>query len=450
MATSHSDQAYPSKITLLDGNGENMKQWRVDLLNAITKENGFDISNFTNKQGLPANHTQHPSKRYEVIVGGVTVDNMMVDMLGTFRNNEVKISEADFNKLSAEDRSEIQVSSVNNHVSRTKYVKVNVAAEYTAKYIGDPVANTRVKVSHSDFKFLSKEEGKFVKGLAGCAAFFTMYLSQPLRFKMENCDSFKENRRLGRTDMMLMDIERMVISNNAGEVVEPNQFNFPILRVFDQIVALRLSPEGSVPKFLNVFDGLYQKLALLGFGESKDKKPEGEDTLDYMFGIMLIRACGGLRFDVYINKADADKQLKAPICDYAWATLKIKTWNDELANGYAAIAKRKATESFSNAQVKKIKVMMTQAAGPVTFSHGASASKGASASGGKSAGPSQTGKSGGKDKSFETWKANFVCDHCKEKGHFASDCTTATQAQRETYRKVYLAKKAKKNDAAKA
>jgi hypothetical protein len=86
----------------------------------------------------------------------------------------------------------------------------------------------------------------------------------------------------------------------------------------------------------------------------------------------------------------------------------------------------------------------------VTFSHGASASKGASASGGKSAGPSQTGKSGGKDKSFETWKANFVCDHCKEKGHFASDCTTATQAQRETYRKVYLAKKAKKNDAGKA
>lgn len=430
-----------SDFKTLDSNGENIKQWRVDLLNSITKNHGHDISLFTNRQGLPVYHTQHPSQRYAARVGGVTIDNMMVDMLGSFKDQAVDLSESEYLKLSPEDQAEISSTISNGKTSRKRYIKINVAAEYTLKYDGDQMGNERVKVSHSDFKYLSKAEATFVGGLASCAASITMYLSQNMKFKMENCETFVENRRLGRTDMMLLDIERMVVSNNAGEVVEPNQFNFSILRVLDQLMALRLGVDASVPQFLLKFDNLYQKLVLLGFGASKTKKPVGEDTLDYMLGVLLVRAVGGPRFDVYITKADADRELRAPTCTYAWANLKVRTWNDEIANGYGAMGKRKTegNQGFTNAQVKKVKVMMA-----ATYDHKASATKGGTASGNKSAGASHTSKTDGGSTSFKTWKATYECEHCKKKGHFGSECTAASELERGAYLKAAQVKKAKR------
>jgi uncharacterized membrane protein YgcG len=187
------------------------------------------------------------------------------------------------------------------------------------------------------------------------------------------------------------------------------------------------------------------KLSLeeLGFGMSTVKKPEGEDTIDFLFGLRLIVSVGK-RFKIEIDDADKQGLLQSPTCTYDWAVAKIKLWYSKTTNSFSNMSSKKTrSRDDDESGEKTAKIMKINAKthdhAPKKDQHknkSGGASKSGSKGGASGGGTSGGGNSGGgdtKEQSLENFKRNHTCLQCNKVGHYASDCPTIGQDKKDEH-----------------
>lgn len=432
----------------LEINGVGIKQWTTDVMNHITSRWGPDLGRFIRDKYLPSEHTQCSEQRYKMSHGGVIIANKMPGMLGTFVDVDKKIPIGVVKCMTEEEKSCLK------KIGNAYYgvVKKNVPVVYNKLYEGDPYANERVAVHQDEVEMLTKFEADWVAKMAGASADVVNWLSPALRFRMENLGTFCKHRDNYRPEMMIQDVVEMVVSANAGEVVEKCQMSITILGLLDKLQSMRLEQEEDINVFLNRYDENVQRLLVLGYNNREIPLPHGEDTIDYFFGVNLIRSVAGDRFDELITKDDNDKLLRSPICTYAWARNRITKWSDELKTSFKNVINGNKNKRKSNGDVvdseimsKKATIMMEK-----VYNHGNQINKNKNNSGSgtvvTSTGTTSVGTNSDSSEKFAAWKKNRTCRNCHELGHFDSECPKATEEQRAMFYASYLERREKNKD----
>lgn len=440
------------KHTTLESNGDNWKVFIADFYNYILIKYGPDLHNFMQNGILPRNHTQHSAGIHRNDFGTFVI-NEMPNMLGTWVLDDVEISMEKYKAMVPAEREGIIVrvpeppetpessQALKERLKMATYFQrknVNVPVVYTAMYVGDPYANERVKVSAADHAELSRFEISWVSMLGNLAGFMNQFLSRQLTLSMEGLTAYLEHRAMLRPDMMIKDIRSMVLSRGMTEVEPLCQYNNSIMAMWVELQRMRLVDfKGhGVDRYLEAFDLKLQKMKELGFTASAEIKPEGEDTISYMVGLMLIHSVGGDKFDECIRKADIERQLRAPTCSYEWAVAKVKEWNATIANSYDTLTKSGLKRKHADSEEVPTKGVRIAAA--KTYDHANQKSSGTARG------------SGGKDKSTERakgiadYKAKYKCDHCGTLGHYGSECRKATADEKAKYLKEGLERRALK------
>lgn len=423
--------------TKLDASGEGLKQWLTDVYNHMTVKWGPDVTIFVRDRILPPEHTQSAERRYEISAGGSIIINKMPGMIGTFVDVDKKITKVMVESMSLGDKEKLKKIGTSYYGT----VKKNVAVVYAPMYDNDPFSGERVAVHSEHVDMLTKFETDWVGKLAAVSADMANWLVPALRFRMENLSVFCKHRDSYRPELMLQNIVEMVISANAGDVVEKKQMSITILAVIDKLLhQLRLGHDEDIDKYLNRYDEVVQRLYVLGWNNRHKPLPAGEDTNDYMIGVNLIRSVAGHRFDDLIAKDDNDKLLEAPTCTYIWARNRVKRWSDELQSSFKTViggegkSKKRGNEDNGDGEsaFKKATVMISK-----VFDHASQLIKNKNNSDEASrpqSGAGSTGTpAGSKIISYDEWKKTKTCRHCQQLGHFDSECPKATEEEKASY-----------------
>ena len=304
---------------------------------------------------------------------------------------------------------------------------------------------------------LTKFESEWVAKLAAVSADVVNWLSPALRFKMENLISFCNHRNNFRPEIMIGSVVDMVISANAGDLFEKTQMSISILKLITELVgpSTRLGEDEDIDIYLNRYDECVQRIYKLGCNNREKPLPTGEDTIDYLLGVNLIRSVAGERFNDLIAKDDNDKLLRAPTCSYVWAKNRVKKWSDELQTSFKTVmsigskGKKRLSTDFNDgeAALKKATIMLE-----TVFNHGKQLMKNSNKiieGSLDTAGSAGTNTSGGNTDikprlNFEEWKKTKTCQHCQGMGHFANECPKASDSERNKYLADHLELKRKR------
>jgi uncharacterized membrane protein YgcG len=279
-----------------------------------------------------------------------------------------------------------------------------------------------------------------VNSLGKLAGLMSAFCDKNLVNILESNESYTNHRKAMRPDLMRADITMMVLTRGECGTKEKVQMDINIMLKFNAHMVLECNDNQNVIQYLEKVATSKLSLEELGFSESKEKKPEGENTLDFLFGLRLIISVGK-RFKVEIDDADKQGLLQSPTCTFDWAVAKIKLWNSKTANSFSNMGSKKQNrEKDEDHSDKPAKIMKTTAKShdhsPKT-NQKATKSSGSGNSGGRGGGSGGGSGGGGssttKEQSLDKFKASHACLECGKLGHYASDCPTIGQEKRDKH-----------------
>ena len=450
------EEAGGKKKPIIEIGDLHLKSFMVELLNYFSSKLGPDVATFIRDKKLPFNHTQSENHVHKIPTDkGIYIHNMMPGMKGELKVRRKELTEVQYNKMSLEEQELVVIdigytTSSNTRSSssseETRYFIEGTIdypiQDYEAKYEGDPYSNPRVMVASSKEKELTKCEIEWVDKVGSASAMMSEFLGPNLTFKMEGNSTYVNARKDFRIEIMIEEVIKMLRNNGGGEIDEPRRGSLSIRDTLLKLLQIKLGEHENVLRFLERYDELVQRLHTLGY-HSDNLDPEVDDT-NFLFGVNLIWAISGVRFDAFIDRADSAGKIKSPICTYAWAIKTVTDWNTDYSSGYKFY---KTKDNISNEKKRKKEKIDNESQEPTTakimktttYNHDNQKNNG-----NKNIKKKNNAKASGGD-TYASWKANLTCEHCNEKGHFGSSCSKASDSEKKNYKDTYLKNKADKS-----
>jgi uncharacterized membrane protein YgcG len=436
------------KFTKLGTDGQYKNKWDNNVNNFILTEIGQEMYEFMTEGILPPGHCQ--SSNFRENIHGTYVNNCMPGNSDIMEEKEIEISKTLYYTMPMSERNGVRLEERDDEDLPRYFEKqmVNSPGEYTAQGDKDPYACPRKKVAQRDLEKATTFERTWVNSLGKLAGLMSSFCDKNLVNILESNESYVNHRKAMRPDLMRADITMMVLTRGECGTKEKVQMDINILLKYNAHMLIECNENQNVIHYLEKVATSKLSLEELGFGECKEKKPEGEDTLDYLFGLRLIVSVGK-RFKVEIDDADKQGLLQAPTCTYDWAVAKIKLWNSKTANSFSNMSSKKQNrredDEHSDKSAKILKTTAKTHDHTPKNNHKNTKTSGSGNSGGRgggSGGGSGSGSGGGsggggssttKEQSLDKFKASHACLECGKLGHYASDCPTIGQEKRDKH-----------------
>ena len=407
---------------------------------------------FMDKHMFPQSNSGHQGNLFQSHTSsGRYIPNPMPEGSGIFQTVRKSITAAEFNGLDTAGKDHVDVVVANN---RTTYF-IERQEYYPDPWVGkesDPLSYPRARIMPSQYNKIAQAEVDFKDRLeAYCRWFVDKTVDDSLKRRCLDNEDLQLAIRNCRPDHVEAIIIAMV-ANHHGSIVEKCQMTEKSGKEIIELLNMVYKDHMDPCIFSEIFvDGV---AAVEEQGVNQGKKTEGEDTLDYLYGMAFIRAFNNSKFSSVIDRARQDGLIKAPTCTLSWAVSKIKLWNDTmiLANNSKRSAGKLDDGSKQAAKIQKLQAVNVENLATIArlekFNHGDQANKNKNKTNNSKKGGGNGSTVSSSVKTVTGCDGNSyvnrICKNCKMPGHYDGHCPDLSEEGRVAAKAAFVATLPKK------